>query len=496
MRRPAHRAGRTAGFRRLHGAAFLAVLALACSWPVAQVGASAVPRSRTRTVAAPTAASHAAASSTRPNIVLVLTDDLDATSYLDSTRFPELQDLMVKQGVSFSNFFVDESLCCPSRASILRGQYVHNHGVLGNGAPIGGFSRFHALGNESSTVATWLHARGYRTGLFGKYLNGYPQTVAPTYVPPGWDVWNSPSGGNPYGEYRYELNENGKLVQYGAQPSDYLVDVLAKKSVDFIQQSASSKKPFFMYVAPYVPHQPATPAPRYAGAFPGVQAPRPPSFDQADVSAEPQWLQHRHPLAPVVIRYIDDLYQRRLQDILGFEDLLKGVVDALQSTGKLDNTYVIFTSDNGFHLGQHRLPPGKQTPYDEDIRVPMIVRGPGIPAASSTTGIGMNIDLAPTIAALAGARTPSFVDGRSLVPLLRAPTASRRWRTAAFVEHSANARTRTRTRRAPNTLPTTSTTEPAERVPARRGCGPREPRRRRRLQPAGHPGIAHDAATA
>jgi arylsulfatase A-like enzyme len=192
-----------------------------------------------------------------------------------------------------------------------------------------------------------------------------------------------------------------------------------------------------------------------------VQAPRPPSFDQADLSAEPQWLRQRTPLAPVVLRYIDDLYRRRLQDMLGVEDLLRGVVDALQSTGKLDDTYVIFTSDNGFHLGQHRLPPGKQTAYDEDIRVPLIVRGPGIPASTTTKNIAMNIDLAPTIAALAGARTPKFVDGRSLVPVLHAPDTHRGWRTAAFVEHYANARSRTRRPPPARSPPTTSTTQPA-----------------------------------
>ena len=374
-----------------------------------------------------------AASRSRPNIVFILTDDLDAASY-DPAQFPALQDLMTTQGVTFSNFFVDDSLCCPSRASILRGQYVHNTRVLNNGAPAGGFEAFHHLGRESSTVATWLHARGYRTGLFGKYLNGYPDTVPPRYVPPGWDVWASPSGGNPYGEYRYELNENGKLVQYGHQPDDYLVDVLARHTVHFISQSAG-KRPFFAYVAPYVPHEPATPAPRYADAFPGVRAPRPPSFDQAVFHDEPRWLSARPPLSPLVLAYIDTLYRRRLQDMLGVEDLLREVVATLQRTGQLANTYIFLGSDNGFHLGQHRLPPGKETAFDEDIRVPLVVRGPGVPRGTTVDQFAMNDDLAPTFAALGGARTPSFVDGRSLVPLLRAGPAPSVWRQAAFVEH-------------------------------------------------------------
>ncbi|HEY3669918.1 MAG TPA: sulfatase-like hydrolase/transferase, partial [Acidimicrobiia bacterium] len=197
----------------------------------------------------------------RPNIVFILTDDLDATTY-DPARFPALRDLMTSQGVTFSHFFVDDSLCCPSRASILRGQYVHNTGVVNNVLPTGGFERFHADGLESSTVATWLHASGYRTGLFGKYLNGYPNTVSPRYVPPGWDTWVSPSGGNPYAEFHYLLNDNRRLVPHGRKPNDYLVDVLARKTVGFIKAEAGH--PFFAYVAPYAPHQPATPAPRYA----------------------------------------------------------------------------------------------------------------------------------------------------------------------------------------------------------------------------------------
>jgi N-acetylglucosamine-6-sulfatase len=419
-------------------------------------------------IAARPAVAATTASGSRPNIVFILTDDLDAASY-DPAQFPALRDLMTTQGVTFSNFFVDDSLCCPSRASILRGQYVHDTRVLNNGAPTGGFQAFHHLGRESSTVATWLHARGYRTGLFGKYLNGYPDTVPPRYVPPGWDVWASPSGGNPYGEYRYELNENGKLVQYGHQPDDYLVDVLARHTVHFITQSAG-KRPFFAYVAPYVPHEPATPAPRYADAFPGVRAPRTPSFDQAVFHDEPNWLSARPPLSPLVLAYIDTLYRRRLQDMLGVEDLLREVVATLQRTGQLANTYIFLGSDNGFHLGQHRLPPGKETAYDEDIRVPLVVRGPGVPRGTTVNQFAMNDDLAPTFAALGGAETPSFVDGRSLVPLLHSGPAPPVWRQAALVEHYGPSPTNL-----PSvTRPTTTTQPPSVFLPGS-PTAPRDP---------------------
>ncbi|HMG26391.1 MAG TPA: sulfatase [Acidimicrobiia bacterium] len=358
-----------------------------------------------------------AAPGKKPNIVFILTDDLDLTSYLDPSRFPKVNSLLVDKGTTLSNYFVTDSLCCPSRSSTLRGQYVHEHGVLGNVGPHGGYQQFHGNGDEKSTVATWLHDAGYRTGLLGKYLNGYPQTVDPAFVPPGWDEWDSPtSGGNPYSEYNYRLNENGKLVRYGSSPDDYLVDALSRKSSEFIQQK--SDKPSFLYVAPYVPHLPATPAPRYADAFPGVQAPRTPSFNQADMSAEPQWLQNRPLLGNQQISTIDQVYRRRLQSMLGVEDMVQNVVDALQKTGQLDNTYIVFTSDNGFHLGQHRLPPGKQTAFEEDIHVPLIVRGPGVPQGKMVDDFAMNIDFAPTFAALAGAKTPGFVNGQSLVPEL------------------------------------------------------------------------------
>ena len=276
-----------------------------------------------------------------------------------------------------------------------------------------------------------------------------------------------PLGGNPYSEYRYELNENGKLVQYGRQPGDYLVDVLAQKSVDFIN-TAPTNQPFFMYVAPYVPHQPATPAPRYATAFPDTQAPRPPSFDQADLNAEPTWLRDRPKLSPAVVAYIDALYRRRLQDMLGVEDLLRNVVNALQAKGQLNNTYIVLGSDNGFHLGQHRLPPGKQTPFDEDIRVPLWVRGPGVPKNTTVDQLAMNIDLAPTFAAIGGAKVPSFVDGRSLLPLLGTSSPPTSWRQDVFLEHYG-------TVSAGSAPPAPTTTEPASRFATDSPQAPADP---------------------
>jgi N-acetylglucosamine-6-sulfatase len=371
-------------------------------------------------------------SDTRPNFVLILMDDLDRTLYLDPSRFPRVNSLLITQGTTFSNSFVTDSLCCPSRASLLRGQHVHNHGIRGNKPPLGGFEKFHTNGKEKSTIATWLHDAGYRTGLLGKYLNEYPDGAQSTFVPPGWDVWASPIRNGGYSQYNYRLNENGKIVRYGANSRDHLVDVLSRKSGKFIHDNHG--KPFFLYVAPQVPHAPATPPPRYADAFPGVQAPRTSSFNQADVSAEPQWLRDRPPLSDRQISSIDALYRKQLQSMLAIEDLIEHVVGTLRKNHELDNTYIVLTSDNGYRLGQHRLPHGKITPFDEDIRVPLVVRGPRVPAGTEVGDFAANIDLAPTLARLSDVETPSFVDGRSLEPALHGKSGGDDARTAVLVE--------------------------------------------------------------
>ena len=370
----------------------------------------------------------------RPNIIIVLTDDLDRNlGTMD--KVPKLKDMLAGQGLTFPNNFVSESLCCPSRSSIQRGQFVHNHQVLSNVPPDGGFEKFHALHEDDSTIGTWVKAAGYRTGFMGKYLNGYPNTAEKTYVPPGWDEWDSPAAGNPYSEYNYTLNENGALAPHGNQPEDYLTDVLSQKAASFIQKNATDKKPFFLFVATYAPHQPATPAPRHADAFQGATAPRPPSYNEPDVSTKPAWIQSRPLLRLPGERQMDNLFRKRLQSMLAVQDLVEHLIDTLKSSGQLDNTYIFFGSDNGFHLGEHRLHAGKLTAYEEDIRVPLYVRGPGIPAGSTRDELVGNVDLAPTVAELTGAHAPDFVDGRSLVPLLRDKNYKpERWRGAFLVE--------------------------------------------------------------
>ena len=367
-----------------------------------------------------------------PNIIFILTDDLDYNSF---ARFPRLKSLMTDQGSEFNNFFVSFSLCCPSRSSILRGQYIHNHQVVSNKKPDGGFVKFHSLGHENSTIATWLQAAGYRTVLIGKYLNDYPGgAVAPSYVPPGWNEWYSPVAGKPYSEFDYSLNENGKIVRYGTTPQDYMVDVLSHKATDYIQRTNTAQRPFFLYIAPYVPHAPATPAPRYLNSFPNAKAPRSPSFNEADVSDKPAWIRHKLRLNSSEISGIDQRYRRRLQSMEAVGDLVSNLIQTLKATNQLDNTYIFLTSDNGFNLGEHRIPFGKSSAYEEDIHVPLVVRGPGVPAGRVVKEMGLNIDFAPTFAQLAGVAAPSFVDGRSLVPFLSNNPPPSDWRQAILLE--------------------------------------------------------------
>ncbi|MGZ4704671.1 MAG: sulfatase family protein [Acidimicrobiales bacterium] len=374
-----------------------------------------------------------AASGARPNVLFVLTDDMRLD---DLQHLPQIRQLIGAEGMTFDDQFDNVTLCCPARTSILRGQYAHNTGVLTNGGTNGGFETAYATGVEQSTLATSMHDAGYTTGLFGKYLNGYPNTASPDYVPPGWDTWSSSSKGNAYGEFNYTLNQNGQQVDYGSAPEDYGTDVYSRQTTDFIDQAHSAGKPFFAYLAVYAPHQPATPAPQDAQAFPGLQAPRDGSYDEADVTDKPQFIQQLPPLGPQVQRRVDALARRRAQSLQAVDRDVAGIVDHLRQTGELDRTDIVFTSDNGFHLGQHRMPAGKQTAYETDIHLPLLVRGPGIAAGGHVQAITGDVDLAPTIADLGGARLTDSPDGRSLEPFLHGrPPDPAEWRQAFLLEH-------------------------------------------------------------
>ena len=371
----------------------------------------------------------------QPNLLFILTDDLD---FAEVAFMPYVNRLIKAQGVSFENYFASASLCCPSRATTLRGQYAHNTGVLNNGEGSdqrGGFAAAQKNGLEASNLGAWLQAGGYHTALIGKYLNGYPGSNKLTYVPPGWTTWISPSAGTPYSNYDYTLNENGQLQGYGNQPKDYGTDVYAAKTVEVIRQSAAVKQPFFIYFAPLAPHVPDIPAVRHLGLFPEAKVPRNAAYNEQDVSDKPAFVRSRPLMSPTLQEEIDELYRRRLQTLQAVDEAVAQFVRVLRETGQLDHTYIIFTSDNGYHLGQHRLPAGKRAAYETDIHLPLFVRGPGVPKNVVRSTIFGNVDLAPTIAELAGVTPPAFVDGRSFRPFLQAKPPAVKTRAAYLLEH-------------------------------------------------------------
>jgi N-acetylglucosamine-6-sulfatase len=368
----------------------------------------------------------------RPNIVFILTDDLswNLVKYMPHVR------QMQAEGTTFSKFFVSNSLCCPSRATIFTGKYPHNTGIFTNGGKEGGFPRFHQSGQEHDTFAVRLRAAGYVTALMGKYLNGYTPTQfvdgANLYVPPGWDEWDVP--GKAYGEYDYFLNENRRLRYFGRRPSDYLTDVLGVRSLDFVTRMAALKKPFFLEIAPFAPHSPFTPAPRHENLFPRVKAPRTPAFNETDLSDKPSWLRNRRSLRSLEVSTIDEDFRKRVQSVQSIDEVLGQLEEALRANGLLSNTYIFFTSDNGLHLGDHRLAAGKQTAFETDIRVPLMVTGPRVPHGRTVDKLASTIDLYPTFTQLAGSGVAPAVDGRSLVPLVTGQAVGG-WRNAVLIEH-------------------------------------------------------------
>jgi arylsulfatase A-like enzyme len=393
-------------------AALLAVLALAL--------VSALP-------AAP-----AAAATKRPNIVFVLTDDLSANliKYMPHVK------AMERRGTTFSRYIVSDSLCCPSRASMLTGQYPHDTGVLSNLPPTGGFRTFQTRGDESHTFATALQARGYRTGFMGKYMNGYQPRFAPGattgHVPPGWTEWDA--AGNGYPEFGYALNENGTVVRYGKRPEDYLTDVISARGTAFIDRAAAARQPFLLQLSTFAPHKPYVPATRDAHTFGGLKAPRTKAWDRKVANA-PAWLASRARLTAKQIAGIDSDFRNRVRSVQAVDEMLGRIETTLRTHHIADDTYLVFTSDNGYHMGEHRLLPGKQTAFDTDVRVPFVVTGPHVPGHRTVSRLASNVDLRPTFGRLAGAPPQrSLVDGVSLVPLLHGHRVGR-WRGADLIEH-------------------------------------------------------------
>jgi N-acetylglucosamine-6-sulfatase len=364
------------------------------------------------------------ASAVRPNVLVLMTDD----QTVESMRvMPNVKTLIADQGVTFDNSFVSYSLCCPSRSTFLTGQYAHNHGVWGNAAPNGGYYKL----DSTNTLPVWLQRAGYQTIHLGKYLNQYG-TRNPLEIPPGWGQWYGTPDPSTYRYLNYQINENGNLVQFGTAAADYKTDVESRLAVDLISRQAADPRPFFMWVAFLAPHAGgprdsddpsglATPSPaaRDKNHFANEPLPMPASFNEADVSDKPAAIRNRALIGSARIRAIRENYQQRLESLLAVDDAVAKIVNGLASIGKLNDTYIIFTSDNGFFHGEHRVQAGKVLLYEPSIRVPLLMRGPGIPAGQHRSQFVANIDLAPTIVQATGAQPGRVMDGRSLIPFAK-----------------------------------------------------------------------------
>ena len=361
----------------------------------------------------------------RPNILFVLTDDQTAASI---SEMPKLQSLVVEKGTQFNNFFVTTPRCCPSRATFLRGQYAHNSRIKGNALPQGGFQKFRRQGQDRSTVATWLDDAGYETAYMGKYLNNYDDT---TYIPPGWDQWYGWQG-HYYSPEEYKINENGRIVTY-KRDKQHDTDLLGNQAVQFVEDREGEREPFFLYLTPNAPHKPAYVAERHEGMFSDARMPRPPSFNERNVSDKPGLVQNDPLLPRSRQKRLEGLYRKQLESLQSVDDMVGDLVQALRETGQLDDTYIIYSSDNGFFYGEHRRE-NKSLPYEEATKVPLVVRGPGVPARE-LNHLLINPDFAPTVADLARTKSPGFVDGKSFGPLLKdtVPDA-RKWRKRFLIE--------------------------------------------------------------
>lgn len=369
-----------------------------------------------------------AAQASHHDIVVIVADD---QSWHMMQFMPRTNTLIGDAGVRFRKAFVSTPLCCPSRASILSGLYSHNHTVLNNFPPLGGATHF----DDRSTVATWLESAGYATGLFGQYMKDYHSLEPWPYVPPGWTEWRAHKEA---GYYDYYLVENGSVRRYGSEPGDYSVDVLARKAVRFIE-STPADTPLFVYFAPYAPHTPAQPAPGDETRFQEVAAYRSPAYDEADMSDKPRWLRDRPRLTRAQRDSTDALYRRQVATLQGVDRAVAGIVDALARTGRLANTAIVYTSDNGLSLGDHRWL-NKSCVYEGCIRVPLLVRAPGV-LPRLDDHLMLNVDIAPTIAEWAGVRPATKVDGKSFADLLS--NADAPWRKTAFLELLGFSRTST-----------------------------------------------------
>ncbi|NLT07755.1 MAG: sulfatase [Solirubrobacterales bacterium] len=392
------------------------------------------------TLAALAGAAAAHAQDQRPNVVVLMTDDQTVD---DLAAMPATRRAFVRHGVRFADSTVSYPVCCPSRASFLTGRYAHNHGVMGLYLPTGGYARF----NDLDALPVWLQRVGYRTVHLGKYMNGYGSD-RPAIVPPGWSEWYTAVDPTTYRMWNYTLNVNGELITYGGPGEEperlYQTDVLRDFALDAIRRAAGDPQPLFMTLSFLAPHHEegpvrartgvtVRPAPRHRGRFATAALPRPRGFGERNRSDKPKFMRRFAPLDAAAIARMTAEYRARQESLLAVDEAVDAIVRELEATGQLESTYLLFTSDNGYMLGEHGVSNGKMLPYDPSARVPLLLRGPGIPARRTVREPVSNVDLAPTILELSGASAAGGlpIDGRSFMRFARQP----RRRSARMVLH-------------------------------------------------------------
>ena len=390
--------------------------------PRARILLAAVLLALLALAAAGLATRRAEGAATHPNVIFILTDDMTSS---ELAGMPNVESLLAAQGTTFNESYISFPLCCPSRATYMSGQYMHNHGVHGNFPPNGGWPLFRP--HESNDLPVWLHSDGYYNVHIGKYMNFYASANPELPVPEGWDQW--------YGKvaedalyYDYTVIEKTgstdtpHITFYGDQPSDYQTDVFSNRAINFVNDSTSAERPFLLDLWFNSPHGPFDPAPRDRFSLAGAPLSHLPAFNEKDISDKPKWLrrQAKRRLSRAQIKTIDNERRRQQEQLISVDQSVGKLVQSLQDKGILDNTYIIFSSDNGLFRGEHRIASGKYLPYDPASRVPLVIRGPGIPAGGVSDELVWNGDVTQTILQIAGDENPS-TDGRSILPYAEDP---------------------------------------------------------------------------
>ena len=362
----------------------------------------------------------------RPNVVVLMTDDQTLASL---AHMPQTNALLSGPGTLFEQTTSTFPLCCPSRATALTGQYSHNHQIVHNVGDFGGHRKL----SHANTLPVWLQGAGYRTMHLGRYLNGYEYSDG---VPPGWDEWHGAPHSAAFNYYDWRVNENGSLVEYPvkAHPDEYLTDYHGRRASELIEQAAPGEQPFYLqvwFVAPHTarPRDPddprgvatPSPAPRHRDAFAATPMPRPPSFDEAAVLDKPQIVSDRPMFDAPMIAAIEENWRQEQESLLAVDDAVARIVSTLERTGELANTLIVYTSDNGYMHGEQRIQAGKVWPYEPSTRIPLVMRGPGVPAGLRDPRPVANIDIAATIVDAAEAQPQRVLDGRSLFDLMADP---------------------------------------------------------------------------